>query len=44
MLSAIGATECTSDHEESDPDLRDFVTPQPKPNSKKKYVLVLANI
>ena len=44
LLSAIGATECTSDHEESDPDLRDFVTPQPKPNSKKKHVLVLANI
>ena len=44
LLSARSAPESTSDHEESDPDLRDFVTSQPKPNPKKKYVLVLANV
>ena len=43
LLSARSAPENTSDHEESDPDLRDFVTPQPKPNPKK-YVLVLINV
>ena len=44
LLTARSSPESKSDHEEADPDLRDFVTPRPKPNPNKKYELVLANV